>query len=687
MKKKYLILVVLSILLVSACSSNDYEVEDDLTDPIPELVLFETFERKFINGDYYNLYSLLSPQSQDRISRDDFVTRHQNLVSGLFDEINWTINDSFFELLDYKFETAGSDDFDFTIDKIPFTATMYSIAGKTTRSDFEFNIYRDEDGEVWVDWQDSLIYPDLQRYDVVRVWDLRHDFSLRATRGSIFDLQGNALARDGYVRNIGLWPEHLTDEDVKVLANVLDVDVNLIINELENAVDPTHRIPFVNLLLDSPIRDDLRETGIIGLVGAYQSARIYIDHNAFGMLLGNVSAVTAEDLENDSERVYFDGGVIGRSGLEFDHEETLRGIHGMSIVILRDGAYEMTIARREPVNGSDITITIDSQLQIDIYESFNGRLGTAAATDPRTGEVLALVSSPSFNSNHASGTTHIPFSEIAYLNPERFANRLRTAFSPGSVFKLHTAAIGLELGIVNPTQVFEIEGRTLQLQEGINITRWTDDYTEIDLRTAVAISDNIYFAKKALDITGPAFVNGLNSFTVGSPLGIGLSLNASQFSNSGDLNDLNLLSETSFGQGQVLTTALNIALDYSILSNNGNIMDPFLVVTQGFIPAVMKENVVSSANLAILQDVFRAVIEEGTAQNGRVAGVDLVGKTGTAEVVQNADGSWMLNRWYVATDIDYGRISLAVMLEDVDDSASTADAVEIVQNVLARFFR
>ena len=680
---KLFFLILLNFLFIFGCSfgCSKETLEEELERP--ELVLFETFEYKLINGDYIELYRMLSTEAQSRITESDFIARHTNIVDALFTDLSWEINDSFFD------EIEGTDE-ENVLTMIPFTATMDTIAGQISRSDFEFHLVADEEGGLWVDWTDALIYPTLKRDDVIQVWDLRHDPQLRGERGSILDLNGNALAQDGDVRNIGLWPERLNDEDIELLAEILDVNVEDIRTEVNNADDPSQRIPFVNLLLESPIRDTLRDSEIVGIMGDYVSARIYVDHEAFGFLLGHVAPVLLEDLQQDIEGVYFDGGVIGRSGLEREHEEMLRAIHGVSIVILRDGEYAETIIRREPINGSDLVISIDTQLQISIYEAMDGMVGSAAAVDPQTGAVLALVSSPSFNSNQLSGTTHIPYSQIQDdISDISFENRLFIAYSPGSVFKLHTAAIGLELGLIDPDEVFLIEGVDSEIREGVTITRWTDEYTEIDLRRAIAISDNIYFAEQGLAIGDSDFVRSMENFTIGTPLEIGLSMQRSQLSNNGSLDNINLLAETSFGQGEILATTLNIALDYTILSNEGNIMNPFLVVENGMESIIMRENVVTNDNLTILQNAFRSVIEDsdGTGQLARIEGAALAGKTGTGQVREGTDGVWEVNRWFVATDLDQSQISVAIMIEDLDDSMTSDEVVEIVHQVLEAFLR
>ena len=152
---------------------------------------------------------------------------------------------------------------------------------------------------------------------------------------------------------------------------------------------------------------------------------------------------------------------------------------------------------------------------------------------------------------------------------------------------------------------------------------------------------------------------------MGEKLTVGYPINQSQISNSGTINSDILLADTGYGQGEIMVTTLNMALAYSALSNNGNIMNPTLILSDNDSASILKESVISSENLPILQDAFSAVIEEsdGTGRLAKIDGVKLAGKTGTAEIKSSQGETGHENGWFVATDLDSSKVSIAVVVE------------------------
>ncbi|MBP3905067.1 penicillin-binding transpeptidase domain-containing protein [Turicibacter sanguinis] len=659
--KKVLAIVLLFVTILAGCSSNEVDL------------LFSSFDEKLVNKDFEGLYLLLSSESQAAITQEEFVTRYNNIYSGI-------------EASNLKTEMG---EIDTENEVIPFSLTMDTVAGNFSSSDYELP-YIKENGELKILWSEALIFPMMESGDKVRV------VTKSSTRGSILDRNGEALASDGTLKIIGIHPAEFDDNNreskISELATLLDIDEDTIIKKLDANSNPDYFVPIVTVLPGTSLIQFLSNREHEGILIRNTQGRIYKNEEAFGRLLGYIGEITAEQLEADEEGIYTRNSLIGKAGLEQVYEETLRGIDGMEVYIERDGTNIETIALTEARNGSDIKLSIDPNLQVKIYETMNGEKGSATAVDPTTGEILALVSSPSYNSNRY--TTYMTNSEKQRreaINYADEANRFTTLYSPGSTFKLITAATGLENGTLDPQEIKTIEGSEWQKESswGNYKIHRINGQTQVSLKEAVKYSDNIYFAMNALAIGSDAFIKGAEKFTIGTELNIGYPLNTSQVSNSGALSSDILLADSGYGQGQVMVTTLNMALAYSMLSNNGNIMNPNLVLNDSTTPTILKESIVSTDHLTILQDVFSAAVEDsdGTGHLAKIDGVKLAGKTGTAEIKQSQGETGSENGWFVATDLDNSKISIAVVVEDVQNGLGTLGVVSMVGDILKAYLK
>ena len=659
--KRILSMVLISLLLLVGCSSNKEEL------------LFNNFSEKLVNEDYENLYLLLSSESQQSVSQEDFVTRYENIYSGI-------------EASNIQLEMGEVDKEN---NLISFSLTMDTKAGELSFSNFQLPFVKEE-GELRIVWSEKLIFPMMESGDKVRVR------TLTADRGSIFDRNGEALAKDGTLITVGIHPSVFNQENkenkIKELANILDISEETITKKLNANTNPDYFVPIVDLLEESPKLSSLQSRQSEGILTQVKQGRVYKNDEAFGRLLGYIRPITEEELKKDDDGVYTTTSLIGKAGLEQVYESTLRGINGVEIYIERDGNKVETLATKEAQHGNSITLSIDAQLQKTAYDKMNGEKGSTTAIDPTTGEILALVSSPSYNSNWF--TTYMTKSdqqhreEIGYADEK---NRFASLYSPGSTFKLITAATGLETQTINPTEIKTINGSEWQQDSSwgnYNIRR-INSQTSIDLRKAIKYSDNIYFAMSALNMGSDALIQGAKNFTIGEDLKIGYPLNQSQVSNSGTINSDILLADTGYGQGEIMVTTLNMALAYSALSNNGNIMNPTLVLGDNYSASVLKESVISAENLSILQDAFSAVVEEsdGTGHLAKMDGVKLAGKTGTAEIKSSQGEAGSENGWFVATDLDSSKVSIAVVVEDVQEGLGTLGVVSIVHDILADYLK
>ena len=267
--------------------------------------------------------------------------------------------------------------------------------------------------------------------------------------------------------------------------------------------------------------------------------------------MGYVQNVTAEDLEKHEGEGYTANSVIGRSGMEGLFEKELKGQTGYRIYIADgDGTEKKELANRVVENGKDITLTIDSQIQAILYGQFKEDESCSVAMNPYTGEVLALVSTPSYNNNNfILGMSQAQWESLNGDERQPLCNRFRQVWCPGSSFKPVTAAVGLETGAVDPEEDFGKEGLSWQKDSswGSYYVTTLHEYEPVVLENALIYSDNIYFAKAALKIGGDKMKEYLQKLGFDEPLPFEISMAASQYSNSESI-------ETGSAGGQRLRT-------------------------------------------------------------------------------------------------------------------------------------
>ncbi|PMC33908.1 penicillin-binding transpeptidase domain-containing protein [Bacillus sp. UMB0899] len=665
-KKKWFTLLIMMItvflVVMSGCSNASKQEET-----------FNQFSKLLTSQKYEQLYDLLSNESKRTISKEEFITKYTNIYSGI------QANDINVKRLEKDHEE----------NVIPFSVKMESVAGTVSSSAYQMELLKEE--KEWkIQWNESLIFPTMKSGDKVKV------HTIKAIRGSILDRNGYPLAKDGEIKTVGINPEVFDksnrEEKIKELAVILDISEQHIRKKLDRNTHPDYFVPIVDILPDDEKLTTLQDRGADGIFVNRKNSRMYINHKAFGRLLGYVGSITAEEMEKNVDKGYSTISLIGKAGLEQVYEDTLRGVDGVEIYIERNKEKIVTIANNEPKHGQDIELTIDSNLQSIIYDEMKGQKGSAAAVHPKTGEILALVSSPSYNSNRY--TTYLTREEQQSREESNFAdeeNRFSKLYSPGSVFKLVTAATGLEMETIDPEKQMTIKGRSWQKNDSwgnYSITR-VNEQASVNLKDALKYSDNIYFAMSALDLGGDNLIEGAKKFGIGEPLEIGYPLGNSQISNGKSIEGEILLADSGYGQGEVMVTSLNMALAYSALSNNGNIMAPFLIKAESQKIEVWKESAIPSVHLSTLQRAFTAVIheEDGTAADAKIPGNKLAGKTGTAEIkASQVDENGTENGWFIATDLDHARISLAVVLEDVKEKGGSHAAVPILKNTLTYYF-
>lgn len=652
-----IMIMILSVAMIAGCTKKD-EIKES----------FNSYKELWINSDYEGMYDMLSAKSKEYIDKETFVERYSNIYGAInVSDMEISINDE--ENRDRKSL------------EIPFTMNAKTIVGDMEITDFDISLV-EEDKTYKIIWDESLIFPDMIAGDKVRVED---NFS---KRGSIFDRTGAPLAQDDVVKSVGIHPSKFENEKaakISTMASTLDISESYIEEKLDANTNPEYFVPIVDVLQTDYEKLDKVST-IEGVIVNTKNSRIYSGEEAFGNLIGYVGPITAEELENNKDKGYDATSLIGKAGLEKVYEDSLRGEDGAKIYLER-GEEEIIIAEREAVDGKDIQLSIDSSLQVKIYNEMNGEKGAATAVDPKTGEVLAMVSSPSYDSNvFVTYKTKAVKEKWEQLDGEQFDNRFNNVYSPGSTIKLITAAIGLNEGVVNPSEEVAISGLNWQPDASwgnYKITRVTDPGKAINLRNAVKYSDNIYFAKVALNIGEEKFINGAKSFGIGEKSTFEFPMDDSQISNDGTLKKDILLADSGYGQGEIMVSPLDIAMTYSALANEGGIMKPRLDIGLNS-NAELWKNSIKPENVSPLIDTFTAVINDadGTATRAKIEGHNIAGKTGTAEIKEKQGETGTENGWFVAVDVDNSKISLAMIIENVQGRGGSGIPTTMVKNIL-----
>lgn len=633
---------------------------------------FNNFTEKWAEADYTAMYEMLTNESKEYISEEDFISRYTNIFSAI-------------EAKNLSFEINGDKVKDDNGVTIPFKLTMDTITGNISIDDYKISLVK-EDGSYKLNWDEGLIFPNMLKDDKLRV------SITPAKRGDILDKDGQVLATDGNINTVGIYPTNFnksnTQEKVSEIAKVLDISEENITTKLEANTNPEHFIPLVDILPNDTKLNSLLNREEEGIIINSKVGRVYLGGEAFGRLIGYVGNITAEELEANQDKGYNDTSIIGKAGLEQIYEDTLKGEDAAEIYIERD--YDkITIAIKEVKDGENITLSIDSALQQKVYSEMSGEKGAATAVNPKTGEVIAMVSAPSYDSNIF--TTYITKTQKEKWEENDHAdelNRFNKVYAPGSTMKLLTSIIGVENGIIDPNANIDIQGLKWQPDSSwgdYKITRVIDPGRSINLKDAANFSDNIYYAQVALDLGSEKFIKGLKDFGISEELSFEYPMESSQISNDGELNKAILLADTGYGQGEVMVTPLHVALFYTTLANEGNIMQPRLVTSENSEAKVWKEGLISKDNLPTLVDAFTALVNDSgaTIVDGAVQGHRVAGKSGSAEIKKSQDDTTGTeNGWYASVDPDSSKISIAMIIEDVKGRGGSHVTVPKVRNVM-----
>ena len=478
-------------------------------------------------------------------------------------------------------------------------------------------------------------------------------------RGFIYDRNGEILVANQIAYDLMVIPENTNKFDTLELSELINIPIKDFKLNFSKAIKFSNKIPSIILSEISKKEHAYIQEKLWKYEGFYlqkKSIRKYY-HDIGANFLGYISEVNDSDIDRDN--YYQTGELIGRQGIEKYYENILRGEKGKSF-FQKDrfnriiGPYQKGRFDVAPKTASNISLTIDLDLQKYGESLFKNKRGGIVAIEPNTGEILALVTAPSYDPNILLGRKRsINYNELANdtISKPLFDRGLQAQYSPGSPFKVLNALIGLQEEVININDVytcnkghFYAKGAFMECHNKVG--------TKNNLISAIHQSCNTYFAKtykklinskKTVSEGLDNWTSHLNSFGLGNYLGYDLSIGQKGFIPNSNYYDkwyqkggwkASTIISNSIGQGEILTTPIQMANFTSAIANRGFYITPHFLKSSDKINTKKFEKKITSIDPIHFEPVIdgmEKVVEYGTARIAKIKNIKVCGKTGTVE--------------------------------------------------------
>ncbi|HOK80463.1 MAG TPA: penicillin-binding protein 2 [bacterium] len=507
-------------------------------------------------------------------------------------------------------------------------------------------------------------------------------------RGKIFDRNGRILAEDKTCFNLVYVPYDLKnpEEVASVLSSIFGMDRSELLTQLnKKSSNPFERRILKRSLSQSEIAAVSEYA--FKLSGVFVQAgldRQYTLGDGAAHLLGYTGEVSQEDLDMLKDEGVKAGHYIGKYGLEKQYDEVLRGKSGgYQIEVDARGHQRRILKEIAMVPGNNLVLTVDQIVQEACINALGDRSGSIIVMDPRNGEVLALVSKPSFDPLNVRKYLVSPYS-----NKNPFLDRVIAGqYAPGSIFKIITEIAALESGEIGEHDRIECTG---SMEVGDRIFHcWKEEgHGWVDINLALPFSCNIFFGTVGAKLGVNKILEYAKLFDFGKPTGIDLPGEKpgnlpSPEESGGPVN-------IAIGQGAILTTPIQLCMMISAIANGGNLWKPFItrkiVAPDGktikeFQPTLKKTIFISEETLTILRRGLKNVVKFGTAAGASVAGIEIAGKTGTAQVAQRELGLPTRGAFACYAPADSPSIAMVVVLDEGSSSQAARIAGAIIKKI------
>ncbi|MBG9210842.1 MULTISPECIES: PBP2a family beta-lactam-resistant peptidoglycan transpeptidase MecA1 [Mammaliicoccus] len=532
--------------------------------------------------------------------------------------------------------------------------------GKINR-DVKLNFIK-EDKDWKLDWNQSVIIPGMQKNQSINIEPLKSE------RGKILDRNNVELATTGTAHEVGIVPNNVSTSDYKAIAEKLDLSESYIKQQAEQ--DWVKDDTFVPLkTVQNMNQDTKRFVEKYHLTTQETESRQYPLEEATTHLLGYVGPINSEELKQKAFKGYKKDAIVGKKGIEKLYDKDLQNKDGYRVTIIDDNNKVIdTLIKKKKKDGKDIKLTIDSRVQKSIYNNMKDDYGSGTAIHPQTGELLALVSTPSYDVYpFMNGMSDEDYKKLTEDDKEPLLNKFQITTSPGSTQKILTAMIGLNNKTLDDKTSYKINGKGWQKDKSwgdYNVTRYEVVNGDIDLKQAIESSDNIFFARVALELGSKKFEEGMKRLGVGEDIPSDYPFYNAQISNKNLDNEI-LLADSGYGQGEILINPVQILSIYSALENKGNVNAPH--VLKDTKNKVWKKNIISQENIKLLTDGMQQVVNKTHREDIYRSYANLVGKSGTAELKMKQGETGQQIGWFISYNKDNPNMMMAINVKDVQD--------------------
>ena len=554
-------------------------------------------------------------------------------------------------------------------------------------------------------WMQVLKYPDfLSRAASNKIKRVQ----IIAPRGQIFDRAGRALAVNEPVFSLMYFPplEDEKDETIPDIALKLAVKEEVIRDSIE--AEKKRRYPYQpialydNLTLDQVVYFSEHKNEFPGIfVEENNYKRKYVAGASTAHIVGFTGLISEDDPRNMIDFGYERDEFVGKTGIEKAYEAILHGRAGSrEIEITKNRFFKREVRYNPPLSGTDLYLTIDLEIQNIAHNALKGKRGCVVVSNPASGEILAMVSSPSFDPNRLHGRENADY--VSSLMTDKtglplFFRPIAGKYPPGSTFKLVTAVAGLESGKISENMQWTCRGHLDIGNRTFKEFFTPTGHGPIVFKDAIAKSCDVTFWDVGVKIGSRQIGKYARALGYGEKLGIDLPGEAAGRIPDRDYKIKNWKEEwwdgdtanMAIGQGFVSATPIEVLWSVNTILSDGVVKPPRVLkaeMIEGKVkearPAAANDTKISPNTMRIIREGMRRAVLYGTCKQLRQAGVSAGGKTGTADVAHGQ----MPHGWFVGFfPYNNPEYSIVVLLENAGKSSDSAVplAADVVKQIAA----